>query len=617
MKSPLKVTEEIILTAGPSITTRELEYVADATLNGWNHHHSNYIKLFEEHFASYIGVKYAMATSSCTGALHLALLAMGIGTGDEVIVPETTWIATVSAIKYVGATPVFADIEPDTWVMDTESVTKRITCNTKVIIPVHLYGHPVDMEPLVELAINHGIDILEDAAPSIGALYKGRKTGSFGRAAVFSFQGAKALVTGEGGILVSNDKEFIERARFFGDHGRDPNKTLYNIIIGYKYKMSNLQAALGLAQIERVEEIVDKKRQIFRWYQERLDGVGDFKLNVERSWARNIFWMSSIVLGDSISLSRDEFIRKLKDRNIDSRPFFYPISSFPMFKDVTVSNPVAYKIPLRGVNLPSGYERTEEEIDYICAHILDILGYSSNKISKIQPDGWMAYRDNLYEILKEYKSVSNNNIEGCYLLVKNEQEELLGKLRPITKSHFENEQVKKILNDACKISVKPLLPLSDDINIVEAKYWLRNEMQEIKDYIVFIIEDNDGIPCGYLGLSRFDYKRRSCEISDIGRSINNISPGFIKNACSVFINWVFGKLGVENIYLRVTSDNDCEIQLAHQLKFKEIQRTPLMKIATGNKIRWINVMAQPYCEVERYYISYKLSKSVWQNNIRE
>jgi perosamine synthetase len=249
----MKKTNQTILTAGPSITEKEIHYVNDAIINGWNLHHSDYIKKFEAQFANYIGVKHALATSSCTGALHLALLAMGIGPGDEVIVPETTWIATASAVVYVGAKPIFADIDPKTWVLDVNKLSRYLTKNTKAIIPVHLYGNPVDMDPLLAFAQKNNVMVLEDAAPSIGTIYKGKKTGSFGNAAAFSFQGAKALVTGEGGMFVTNDTLLYEKVKTLWDHGRNPNSPLEAIIIGYKYKMSNLQAAIGLAQIERVE----------------------------------------------------------------------------------------------------------------------------------------------------------------------------------------------------------------------------------------------------------------------------------------------------------------------------------------------------------------------------
>ncbi len=391
-KTELGICSELILTAGPYISQQEVVYAADAAKNGWNHQHSDYLKKLESKFKDYIGVNYGFPSSSCTGALHLALKAKGIGAGDEVIVPETTWIATAAAVSYVGAKPVFADIEADTWVLDVTKLEKHINKNTKAIIPVHLYGQVVDMDPVMELARKHNLFVLEDSAPAIGSLYKGRKAGSLGHAAAVSFQGAKALVTGEGGFFLTHDEELRDKAWFYNDHCRDPERTLYNIDIGFKYKMSNIQAALGLAQVEKVEEIVAQKRQIFSWYQERLADLDLISLNVERPETRNIFWMTSLVLSDKVSLTRDQFMQELKERMIDSRPMFHPISDFPMF-DSCKENHVAYSVPLRGVNLPSGHMRSEEEIDYICAHIRDILGAGSGKCHLQQPQGMLAFKD--------------------------------------------------------------------------------------------------------------------------------------------------------------------------------------------------------------------------------
>ncbi|MCX7044223.1 MAG: DegT/DnrJ/EryC1/StrS family aminotransferase [Candidatus Sumerlaeota bacterium] len=370
----MKLREQMILTAGPSITQREIGYVEDAIRNGWNWHHSDYIRKFEEAFARYIGVKHAIATSACTGALHLAMLAYRIGPGDEVILPEITWIATAAAVRYVRAKPVFADVEPDTWVMDPEVMRKRITKKTKAIIPVDIYGNPVNIKAIMEIAREHGLKVIEDAAPAIGAEFEGHKTGSLADAACYSFQGAKMLVTGEGGMFVTNDDAIAERVRFLNDHGRDPDHKFRIREIAYKYKMSNLQAALGLAQIERVEELVAKKRQIFDWYRARLKDVPGLAMNVEAPGCRSIRWMSSIVLPKGCKLGRDEFMAELKKRMIDSRPFFYPLSGTPGFKPMKKSNPVAYDIAARGINLPSGHERTEEDVDYICWHVRDLLG---------------------------------------------------------------------------------------------------------------------------------------------------------------------------------------------------------------------------------------------------
>jgi len=374
----LPIVNKLILTAGPSITDKEIEYGTDAIKNGWNEHHSDYIKKFERKFGDYVGTKHAVATSCCTGAMHLTMIALSYGPGDEVIIPEITWIATAAAVKYVGATPVFCDVDKETWTMDPKSVEKLITPKTKAIMPVHIYGHPCEMEPLWNLAKKYNLKIIEDAAQSIGAEYNGKKTGSLGDVGAFSFQGAKAIVTGEGGMYVSNNDEITDKFKFYWDQGRDPNRALFNLEIGYKYKMSNVQAAIGLAQIERVEEIVARKIQIFKWYQKRLSDIPDLiSLNIQKPWAKNIYWMSSIILNEKVKFNRDQFMSKLKERMIDSRPIFYPLSCMPMFSKV--NNPNAYHIGFRGINLPSGHNRTEEEIDYICSHIKDILKQGQNK----------------------------------------------------------------------------------------------------------------------------------------------------------------------------------------------------------------------------------------------
>ena len=363
--------DKLILTAGPSITQKEISYVQDAIQNGWNEHWNDYIIKFENKFAEYIGVKHALTTSSCTGAMHLGLKSMGLQLGDEVIVPEITWVATASSVTYVNANPIFVDIDPETWCIDPTSIQNSITSKTKAIMPVHLYGHPADMEKIYEIAHEHDLLIFEDAAQSIGTTFKNKKTGSFGNASAFSFQGAKILSTGEGGMFLTDDTELFEKVSKLGDHGRSLTKSLWNDEIGFKYKMSNLQAAMGLAQLERIEELIEKKRMIYSWYHKRLNSIEDISLNVEKNNSRNIFWMTTIVLGEKLKIDRDEFIQKLKQWNIDSRPVFYPISNMPMFK--TKHNPNAEFFSKNGINLPSGHNLVEEEVEYICDIIKMVL----------------------------------------------------------------------------------------------------------------------------------------------------------------------------------------------------------------------------------------------------
>jgi len=369
----MKKRDKLILTAGPSMSTKEEAYVLDAVRNGWNDQWNGYLSRLEKAFANFIGVKFAMATSSCTGALHVTLKGLGIQAGDEVLVPEITWVATAAAVTYVGAKPVFVDVDPHTLCMDPQSARKKITGKTKAIMPVHNYGQVCDMAQICRLAKEFKLFLIEDAAPALGATFNNQPVGSFGNAATFSFQGAKIITCGEGGMFLTNEEALYQRVKKINDHGRSLTKALWNDEIGHKYKMSNLQAALALAQFERLNEFISKKRQIFHWYEERLKDVEEIILSKERENSYGIYWMSTIILRDSCFLTREQFMKNLKDWNIDSRPVFYPLSSMPMFTSQSSQNPIAYNTAQKGINLPSGVLLEENDIDYICDIIHHIL----------------------------------------------------------------------------------------------------------------------------------------------------------------------------------------------------------------------------------------------------
>ena len=364
--------DELILTAGPSISAREASYALDAARYGWNHEWNKYIKRFEETFAEYLGVKYALSTSSCTGALHISLAALGIGSGDEVIVPDITWVATANAVLYVGATPIFADIDKNHWCMDPSSFESLITERTKAVIPVDLYGHPAPWDKILEIARKNNLFVIEDAAPSMGAEFNGKKVGTFGDIATFSFQGAKMTVTGEGGMLVTNDDELYEKIYTILDQGRVPG-TFWIAHNGLKYKMSNIQAALGLGQTERIDELVEAKRRIFSWYVEGLAGVPHIQLNHEMPWARSIYWMSSLLISEEAKLTRDQLREELRKRNVDTRSVFPAISQYPIWPKRQATPPTAQMIGNQAMNLPSGVCLKREQVDYICRCIHELL----------------------------------------------------------------------------------------------------------------------------------------------------------------------------------------------------------------------------------------------------
>ncbi len=366
--------DKMILTAGPSISQKEIDYVMDAVKNGWNFNFSDYVEKFEDALSKYTGAKYALGTTNGTSGLHLSMRLFGVGPGDEVILPDMTYVACANVIEYMGAVPVFADIDSDTWCIDPEDIERKITKRTKAVMPVWMYGNAPDMDRIMAIARAHGLYVVEDSCPALGSFYQNRSAGSIGDTASFSLQGAKIVATGEGGAFVTSNPIFHDRAKSLYDHGRDFGRQFWvHEYGGYMYKMSNLHAALALAQLERVEEFVAKKRELFSWYTEGLNDVDCLVLNKPLPNTLSNMWMSSFVLKSNSPVTREALRAKLKERMIDTRPFFYPISMFPMYASRKFNNPNAYRVALNGINLPSGVERTEEEVVYICEQVKEIL----------------------------------------------------------------------------------------------------------------------------------------------------------------------------------------------------------------------------------------------------
>lgn len=368
------MVKKYIPVSEPNLKKKELNYVVDAVKSTWISSKGKYIDKFEKMFAEYIGVNYAISVSNGTVALHLALLALNIGPSDEVIVPNLTYIATANSVSYVGATPVFADSEKDTWNIDPKSIERLVTKKTKAIILVHLYGNPCNMNAIMKIAKASNLFVIEDAAEAIGSEYFGQKTGSFGDISTFSFYGNKTITTGEGGMVVTNDREIANRLRILKGQGMNPDRRYWFDIIGYNYRMTNMQAAIGCAQMERVDELVEAKRNIAKLYNKYFMDIPGITLPVEKNHTTNTYWMYSIILDNHYREEKEKLRKELGKSGIETRPFFYLLTEMPPYNGHKSDGcKIAKLLADKGLNLPSSTLLKEEEIKYICGKVKKCL----------------------------------------------------------------------------------------------------------------------------------------------------------------------------------------------------------------------------------------------------
>lgn len=376
-KNLLQYKDLNIPAAKPGLHGNELLYLTDCVLSNWISSQGEYVDRFEEIFANFVGTKYAVSCSNGTSALHLALLAAGVGEGDEVIVPSFTWISTANAVRYVGADVIFADINPKTLNIDYDTTKHLITERTKAIIPVHIYGQPADLEELNRVCIDNEIFLIEDAAEAHGATYKNNLVGSVGSMGCFSFFGNKIITTGEGGMITTNDDKLKEQIKLFRDHGKSKNDPYWHDVVGYNYRMTNMQAAIGLAQMERVDEILEDKirtKDLFLKYLSKHDGLIMPPCN---SWSKNIHWLFTFrVKGDdfsSVKSRRDKIINVLESHSVGARRFFYPIHEMTPYHQEGLSLPSTEKISVSGICLPSYFGMKEEDIERISNIVIEVL----------------------------------------------------------------------------------------------------------------------------------------------------------------------------------------------------------------------------------------------------
>ncbi|KGN03507.1 perosamine synthetase [Clostridium novyi A str. 4570] len=359
----------------PEIRGNEWKYVKECIDTNWVSSVGSYVNLFEEKFAEYVDANSAVVTVNGTAAIELALLTAGVGSGDEVIVPSMTFISPVNTVKYVGATPVFCDVCRDTFVMDAEKIEELITPKTKAILPVHIYGHPVDMDKVMEIAKKYNLYVIEDATEALGSKYKGKKLGTIGHMGAFSFNGNKLITTGAGGMLVTNSEEYGKRAKFLSTQTKVvlENKAFYHPEVGYNFRMPNLLAAFGVAQLENADEYLKIKKKNASYYNELLKDVKGITLPIQKDWAENCYWLYSILVEEEFPLTRDELIKKLQEEGIESRPFFMPVHNMPPYIDCVHGDmSMTDDISAKGINLPSSVSLTEENIEFICSVIKNI-----------------------------------------------------------------------------------------------------------------------------------------------------------------------------------------------------------------------------------------------------
>lgn len=357
--------------AEPVIGELEARYVADAVRSGWVSSLGPYIGKFEQGFASFVGAEHGVAVSNGTVGLHLAFHALGLGPGDEVLIPDLTFAATAHAVLQTGATPVLVDVEEDTWCMDPVAARRAVGPRTRAIVPVHLYGHPADMDAMSQLAHEFGLLVIEDAAEAHGATWRGSRVGNLGVAGVFSFYGNKIITTGEGGMITTNDGILAERLRYLKDHGMSPERRYYHTELAFNYRMTNIQAALGVAQLEQIQEFISRKREIAAWYNELLAGHDAIRRPVERPEVTSVYWMYSVVLDGRAADSRQEVGLGLRRLGVDWRPFFVPLHQLPHLSGLRAVGrdgpgcPVATRLGSDGLNLPSACSLDRTTVEYV------------------------------------------------------------------------------------------------------------------------------------------------------------------------------------------------------------------------------------------------------------
>jgi perosamine synthetase len=564
--------------SGPSITQREIEYAADAAATGWNARATLYVQRLQTLMAGYAGQRYALATSSGTAAIHLALLAMGIKRGDEVLLPELADFSLASCVLHVGATPVFCDVDARTLCLDPDSAAARISPRTRCMAIAHMYGQPCDMTVLLELAKRHKLLLLEDATQGLGSLYQNRPAGSFGHFSLFSFHNTNPVAAGEGGMLLCSSREHIALADKLGSGGRSAADPQIHDLAGYNYGMSNLSAAVALAQMERVDEILQHKGQVFDWYAERLRDIPGLGLNSRRPGIGNSRWMPLLFLDRGRHDPRDFQARLQRSRVLAGR-ISPPLSSMPLFRGADGSgpqsggadNPVAHDVAGRVFVLPGGNNLLEEDVDYVCGVIRALLADSSLPSATARPTGWLGYKSDLLEffarIRQEGFSLPFTQRGADYALQLVRPEDLLDpeRIAFFTRLRRDNQPIFLVRVPVSEQGTRELL----------TRYIAG------RDTLLFVVTGPDGL-WGQVGLESFDYQKRECKLDALIMR-DDAPAGVGAAACDALFAWAKNTLGLKRIFNHIVGSNDKSRLLAAAHRFTSLHRMSLYKESLAEK----------------------------------
>ncbi len=559
-----------IFLAGPSITRREIEYVTTAGAVGWNLRGAEFIRAFERRLAARVGRPHALATANCTGAMHLALTALGIGRGDEILVPEIADISVAAAVLYTGAAPVFCDVDPLSLCLTPATAEARITPATKGILAVHQYSGLCDMPALEALAERRGLFLLENTAQALGGAINGRPVGGFGDISVCSFNEADTPTCGEGGMLLASDPELFHRALKPALHGRGEGNPFIYEQLGFDYAMSNLQAALGLAQVERLDELTAQKRRVFSWYRERLERVPGVWTTPGQPGVDNPHIMTALFFEDA-SMLRHTLLQRLAASGIICRPVHYPLSSMPMF--TKADNPAAYGPALRALLLPSGHNRTEEEIDHVVATIAALTAEPALPSVRLRPTGTLAYKSDVLSRIAKAKS------DGLRVPFAHDGRKYA--LRAVTAADAANPETVSLLAQWRRENSRVFLWhfTADDAFI---RGTLRNYLERAREHLLFFIAEGDEL-FGQIGLDDFNFSKRECVLETL---ILRPSPpkGLGAAACEALFAFAREHLDVRRLYNHMLASNTKVRLLASAQGFSEVNRTPLCKEETADGV---------------------------------